>query len=170
MKIEDCIHCNSCASKCPYGLDTPSLLQRNLEDYKDVILPVRHWLCLAYCHQQNKHFFEEVIHFDTTKHTYHYLQGFYARLGGNYSKAQKELKIAVGDYLVNPRRAVAKSAHELVLAYTLDGKYGDAIDLARQNYYLERTNPYHIEAFHGFSPAAKSGVVPVFDPTLPELT
>lgn len=123
------------------------LYSSNLEDYKDVILPVRHWLCLAYCHQQNKHFFEEVIHFDTTKHTYHYLQGFYARLGGNYSKAQKELKIAVGDYLVNPRRAVAKSAHELVLAYTLDGKYGDAIDLARQNYYLERTNPYHIEAY-----------------------
>lgn len=37
MKIEDCIHCNSCASKCPYGLDTPSLLQRNLEDYKEVL-------------------------------------------------------------------------------------------------------------------------------------
>jgi len=37
MKIEDCIHCNQCASKCPYGLDTPALLQRNLEDYKEVL-------------------------------------------------------------------------------------------------------------------------------------
>lgn len=33
-KIEDCLHCNQCKAKCPYGLDTPALLQRNYEDYK----------------------------------------------------------------------------------------------------------------------------------------
>ena len=37
MKIESCIHCNQCKSKCPYGLDTPALLQKNLEDYKNVL-------------------------------------------------------------------------------------------------------------------------------------
>ena len=37
MKIENCIHCNQCKSKCPYGLDTPTLLQKNLEDYKNVL-------------------------------------------------------------------------------------------------------------------------------------
>ena len=37
MKIENCIHCNQCKSKCPYGLDTPALLQKNLEDYKNVL-------------------------------------------------------------------------------------------------------------------------------------
>ncbi len=36
-KIEECIHCNQCKSKCPYGLDTPALLQKNLEDYKNVL-------------------------------------------------------------------------------------------------------------------------------------
>ena len=36
-KIEDCIHCNQCKGKCPYGLDTPALLQKNLEDYKRVL-------------------------------------------------------------------------------------------------------------------------------------
>ena len=34
MKIEDCIGCGQCAARCPYGLDTPSLLKKNLEDYK----------------------------------------------------------------------------------------------------------------------------------------
>ncbi len=34
LKIEDCIGCGQCASRCPYGLDTPSLLKRNLEDYR----------------------------------------------------------------------------------------------------------------------------------------
>ena len=33
-KIENCLHCGQCAAKCPYGLDTPALLQRNYEDYK----------------------------------------------------------------------------------------------------------------------------------------
>lgn len=33
-KIEDCINCGQCRSKCPYGLDTPNLLRRNYEDYK----------------------------------------------------------------------------------------------------------------------------------------
>ncbi|MBR6451564.1 MAG: aldo/keto reductase [Lachnospiraceae bacterium] len=36
-KIEDCLHCNACAAKCPYGLDTPALLQKNLEDYRNVL-------------------------------------------------------------------------------------------------------------------------------------
>ena len=32
-KIEDCIHCDVCRSRCPYGLDTPALLQKQLADY-----------------------------------------------------------------------------------------------------------------------------------------
>lgn len=33
-KIEECLNCGKCSSKCPYGLDTPALLRRNYEDYK----------------------------------------------------------------------------------------------------------------------------------------
>lgn len=36
-KIEQCLHCNRCKSKCPYGLDTPALLAKNYEDYKRVL-------------------------------------------------------------------------------------------------------------------------------------
>ena len=36
-KIEHCLHCNQCKSRCPYGLDTPALLLRNYEDYKQVL-------------------------------------------------------------------------------------------------------------------------------------
>lgn len=36
-KIENCLHCNRCKSKCPYGLDTPALLAKNYEDYKRVL-------------------------------------------------------------------------------------------------------------------------------------
>ena len=37
MKIKDCLHCNSCMSKCPYGLNTPELLARNLKDYEEIL-------------------------------------------------------------------------------------------------------------------------------------
>lgn len=36
-KIEDCIHCGQCKSKCPYGLDTPTLLEENYKDYQEVL-------------------------------------------------------------------------------------------------------------------------------------
>ena len=36
-KIDGCLHCNSCKSKCPYELDTPTLLEKNYDDYKKVL-------------------------------------------------------------------------------------------------------------------------------------
>ena len=34
QKIEGCLHCNHCVQHCPYGLDTPNLLVKNYEDFK----------------------------------------------------------------------------------------------------------------------------------------
>lgn len=36
-KIKECLQCGQCASRCPYGLDTPKLLEKNLEDYEKVL-------------------------------------------------------------------------------------------------------------------------------------
>lgn len=33
-RIKDCLHCGRCRSKCPYGLDTPRLLEENYADYQ----------------------------------------------------------------------------------------------------------------------------------------
>ncbi len=33
-KINGCLNCGRCKTKCPYGLDTPNLLRKNYEDYK----------------------------------------------------------------------------------------------------------------------------------------
>ena len=35
--IEECLHCGQCREKCPYGLDTPALLEKNYEDYKKIL-------------------------------------------------------------------------------------------------------------------------------------
>lgn len=36
-QIEDCLHCGQCKEKCPYGLDTPALLAKNLTDYREQV-------------------------------------------------------------------------------------------------------------------------------------
>ena len=36
-KIENCLHCNQCKSKCPYGLETPKLLEENYKDYVEIL-------------------------------------------------------------------------------------------------------------------------------------
>lgn len=36
-RIEQCLNCGKCKSHCPYGLDTPTLLKKNYEDYKKVL-------------------------------------------------------------------------------------------------------------------------------------
>lgn len=36
-KIEDCLHCGQCKTRCPYGLDTPKLLEENYKDYLEVL-------------------------------------------------------------------------------------------------------------------------------------
>lgn len=33
-KIDTCLHCGQCLSRCPYHLNTPELLKKNYEDYK----------------------------------------------------------------------------------------------------------------------------------------
>ncbi len=36
-KVDDCIHCKQCSSRCPYGLDTPELLRKNLSFYRSFL-------------------------------------------------------------------------------------------------------------------------------------
>ena len=34
-RISECVECGACKSRCPYGLDTPSLLKYMLKDYNE---------------------------------------------------------------------------------------------------------------------------------------
>lgn len=37
MQIKDCVTCGHCKEHCPYGLDTPALLKKNLADYENIL-------------------------------------------------------------------------------------------------------------------------------------
>lgn len=36
-RIKDCLHCGQCVKKCPYEINTPSLLEKNYKDYKEIL-------------------------------------------------------------------------------------------------------------------------------------
>ena len=36
-KIDNCVDCGICKTRCPYELDTPNLLRKNLEDYRNIL-------------------------------------------------------------------------------------------------------------------------------------
>lgn len=36
-QVENCLECGQCKTKCPYQLDTPALLKKNLEDYRRIL-------------------------------------------------------------------------------------------------------------------------------------
>ena len=37
LKIEKCVNCDVCLKRCPYELDIPNLLRKNLADYKEIL-------------------------------------------------------------------------------------------------------------------------------------
>ena len=37
MKIDLCVNCYMCKTRCPYELDIPNLLRKNLKDYKEIL-------------------------------------------------------------------------------------------------------------------------------------
>ena len=36
-KIDDCVACGACMTRCPYGLEIPRLLRKNLADYRSIL-------------------------------------------------------------------------------------------------------------------------------------
>lgn len=36
-KIDDCVECGVCMTRCPYGLEIPALLRKNLADYRSIL-------------------------------------------------------------------------------------------------------------------------------------
>jgi predicted aldo/keto reductase-like oxidoreductase len=37
-KIKDCKHCKACVKRCPYGLDIPTLLEKNYKEYREFLI------------------------------------------------------------------------------------------------------------------------------------
>lgn len=115
---------------------------------RQIIWETKNWLCLAYCRTQNEKFFEEVRYFrdeireNETLKDYHFLMGFFYRIGDKMESAEEHFK-----EVLNIDEIHARAKRELVNVYLRTGQYPKAIELAAENYKRHKTNILHI---HGY--------------------
>lgn len=118
--------------------------QHNL--YSEVNWELTYWLCLSLCRlvkddERYKERFWELIKVMRGADK-EFLKGFFFRYDEQYPKAESCLKDALE---ISPNMDRAK--RELVTVLLAQGKYGDALELAKENYERSKENSYHIYAY-----------------------
>jgi len=121
------------------------LLEHENRNYQHLTRTVKYWLCCALCRQQNERLFLELPFFSGTA-AYHFLLGFYYRIGGFFDKAESEYQ-KVLDRNNNYEDTYIRAKEELVLVKIKMGQYGEALQLAEENYNHRPYNPYFIVSY-----------------------
>jgi len=112
------------------------------EQYLDlrILKEIRYWLCLSLARKRDKRTLEEVQKIEGPDHNF--IVGFYYRLVGRHNDAIRKF-IEVLD--VAPRFYRAK--RELVQVYLNTEQFSEAFDLAKDNYYMDKNNPYNLQSY-----------------------
>lgn len=134
------------------------LLCKNVIDahpdfFDDVYREIYYWYCLALARMQDGDRFETIVQ-KMVGADYHFLKGFYLRIGKQYAKAEDEYIKALE---INPSFSRAK--REMVIVLQAQHKFRDAQELAELNYEKDPENAYHIHAYFRCL-VRKSGITP----------
>jgi hypothetical protein len=97
---------------------------------------IRYYLCLSLARTRDARFLTEIQNIKGPDHEF--LFGFYYRLTGQFTKALERLSKVLSDN---------KARREMVQVLINTEDYEGALELARQNYEGNKSNPYHIHAF-----------------------
>ncbi len=107
---------------------------------KRIVKEIRYWLCLSLARRRDKRILEEVQKIDGADHNF--LLGFYFRIVGRHDDAiqrfNKVLKEAPNFY---------RAKRELVQVYLNTEQYDEAFTLARENYFMDKNNPYNLQSY-----------------------
>lgn len=107
---------------------------------KRIIKEIRYWLCLSLARRRDRRILEEVQKIDGADHNF--LLGFYFRIVGRHEDAihrfNKVLEEAPNFY---------RAKRELVQVYLNTEQYDEAFALARENYYMDKNNPYNLQSY-----------------------
>lgn len=112
--------------------------KNNLDD--DIKREFKIWLCHALIRLKDKRFETEVSEIEGSE--YYYLNGFYNRKLGFYSKAAEYLGKAL-KYNTNFQQA----RRELINVLLHQENYKEALDLSRRNFIDQPHKPFHIQAY-----------------------
>lgn len=115
------------------------LLNENYLD-KKIVKEIRYWLCLALCRRRNERLLVEVQNINGIDHNF--LLGFYYRLKGRNIEAIDKFNDVLAQ---NPRFYRAK--RELVQVYINIERFKDALQLAKDSYIQDKSNPFNLQSY-----------------------
>ncbi len=107
---------------------------------ENLMREIRHYLCLSLARLRDSRFLQEVHKIEGPQHDF--LFGFWYRLNGNYAKALEKLNACIVK-----RETFPGARRELVQVYLLIEDYETATGIAKRNFELDKSNPYHIQAY-----------------------
>lgn len=112
------------------------------ENYMDsrMVFEIRYLLCSALAKLRNKRFLDEVQKISGADHEF--LFGFYYRQISKYDKALEKINNSL-----RLRKNFSKAKREKVQIYLGMQEHQAAKELAEENYYAYKDNPFHIQAY-----------------------
>lgn len=116
------------------------MLNNNHNVFPEIIRETKYWLCLALAREKDQRFFDVVKDIDGADNAF--LKGFYFRNNGDFSRAYNYYADVLES---SPTKQRAR--REMVIVLLSLKRYEDALELAKENYYKEPSNSYHINAY-----------------------
>jgi tetratricopeptide (TPR) repeat protein len=112
------------------------------EEYMDenIKREIRYFLCLSLARQREPRFLSEVQKISGVDHDF--LFGFYYRLTGRYDDSLKRLY-----KVLDKRPKLPRAKRELVQVLLHIEAYETALEIAKENYENDKSNPYHVQAY-----------------------
>lgn len=118
-----------------------NVIETHPEYFDDVYREIHYWYCLALARNQDGDKFYRTVQ-NIQGADYHFLKGFYLRIGKQFSKAEDEYDKALR---INP--SFSRVKREMVIVLQAQHKFQDALELAELNYEKDPENAYHIHAY-----------------------
>lgn len=108
---------------------------------RNTIREFKYWLCLSLARTSDTRFMQEVEYFEKSA-DYYFLKGFYYRIAHNLDEAEDCLNEALA-YSPNHQR----SKRELVNVLIMKDDFEGGLQMAKENFERQKTNPFHIQGY-----------------------
>lgn len=108
---------------------------------RNTIREFKYWLCLSLARTSDTRFMQEVEYFENSA-DYYFLKGFYYRIAHKLGEAEDCLNEALA-YSPNHQR----SKRELVNVLIMKDDFEGGLQMAKENFERQKTNPFHIQGY-----------------------
>ena len=108
---------------------------------RNTIREFKYWLCLSLARTSDTRFMQEVEYFENSA-DYYFLKGFYYRIAHKLGEAEDCLIEALA-YSPNHQR----SKRELVNVLIMKDDFEGGLQMAKENFERQKTNPFHIQGY-----------------------